>query len=99
MHEATTQEGLHLAIKIQYPGVAASIDSDLDNVATLLRWSRLLPKDLNIDAQLAEAKAQLQLETDYQYEATELENFTRLLADDHDFILPAIYQPLSHLSR
>lgn len=57
VHEATTQEGLHLAIKIQYPGVAASIDSDLDNVATLLRWSRLLPKDLNIDAQLAEAKA------------------------------------------
>ena len=96
VHEAITQQGEHLAIKIQYPGVAASIDSDLDNVATLLRWSRLLPKDLDIDVLLAEAKAQLQLETDYHNEATELQSFTRLLADDNDFILPEIYQPLCH---
>lgn len=96
VHEATTQQGQHLAIKIQHPGVAASIDSDLDNVATLLRWSQLLPKDLDIEALLAEAKTQLQLETNYQYEAEELENFTRLLAGDNDFILPEIYQPLSH---
>ncbi len=90
VHEATTQQGQHLAIKIQYPGVAASIDSDLDNVATLLRWSQLLPKDLDIEALLAEAKTQLQLETNYQYEAEELENFTLLLAGGNDFILPEI---------
>lgn len=96
VHEAITQQGQRLAIKIQYPGVAASIDSDLDNVATLLRWSRLLPKNLDIDALLAEAKAQLQLETDYHYEATELQNFTHFLADDNNFILPEIYASLSH---
>lgn len=96
VHEATTQQGQRLAIKIQYPGVAASINSDLDNVATLLRWSRLLPKDLDIDALLTEAKAQLQMETDYHYEAAELQKFTQLLEKDKNFILPEIYEPLSH---
>lgn len=59
VHEATTQQGEHLAIKIQYPGVAASIDSDLDNVATLLRWSRLLPGDLDIISMLCLQKPKL----------------------------------------
>jgi predicted unusual protein kinase regulating ubiquinone biosynthesis (AarF/ABC1/UbiB family) len=37
VHRATTRDGRELAIKVQYPGVRASIDSDIDNVATLLR--------------------------------------------------------------
>jgi predicted unusual protein kinase regulating ubiquinone biosynthesis (AarF/ABC1/UbiB family) len=32
VHEAETKDGRRLAIKIQYPGIARSIDSDLDNV-------------------------------------------------------------------
>lgn len=48
-----------LAIKIQYPGVRRSIDSDVDNVASLMRLSGVLPKTVNIAPMWAEAKRQL----------------------------------------
>ena len=48
VHRATLPDGRRLAIKVQYPGVAESIDSDVDNVATLLRVSGLLPRGLGI---------------------------------------------------
>jgi Predicted unusual protein kinase len=44
VHRARTRDGQELAIKLQYPGVRRSIDSDVDNVATLLRVSGLLPR-------------------------------------------------------
>lgn len=44
VHFAQRKDGRHLAIKIQYPGVRQSIDSDVDNVASLLRVSGLLPE-------------------------------------------------------
>jgi predicted unusual protein kinase regulating ubiquinone biosynthesis (AarF/ABC1/UbiB family) len=39
VHRARLRDGRDLAIKVQYPGVAQSIDSDVDNVASLLRLS------------------------------------------------------------
>jgi len=50
VHLAQTIDGRHLAIKVQYPGVRQSIDSDIDNVASLLRISGLLPRGLDIEA-------------------------------------------------
>ncbi|WP_416885509.1 ABC1 kinase family protein [Marinospirillum sp.] len=96
VHEAWTTSGRHLAIKVQYPGVVESIDHDLDQVATLLRWSRLLPKDLDITPLLAEAKAQLQQEADYQHEAQQLHQMRQQLAMDPDFLLPELDTDLSH---
>ncbi len=37
VHRAVTPDGRDLAIKVQYPGVRASIDSDVDNMAALMR--------------------------------------------------------------
>jgi len=48
VHRARLPDGRELAIKVQYPGVAESIDADVDNVATLLRLSNLLPASLDI---------------------------------------------------
>jgi predicted unusual protein kinase regulating ubiquinone biosynthesis (AarF/ABC1/UbiB family) len=44
VHRATAADGTQLAIKIQYPGVRAAIDSDLDNAAALIRWSGMMPE-------------------------------------------------------
>ena len=96
VHEAVTKEGQHLAIKVQYPGVVQSIDSDLDNVATLLRWSRMLPENLDISPILEEAKAQLKLETDYRHEAEQLLKFRTLLTASTEFAIPEINAELSH---
>ncbi|MDP3299405.1 MAG: AarF/UbiB family protein, partial [Phenylobacterium sp.] len=56
VHRARLHDGRLLAIKVQYPGVAASIDADVDNVASLLRLSGLLPHGLDIAPLLDKAK-------------------------------------------
>lgn len=50
MHKAVTKDGLEVAMKIQYPGVADSIDSDIDNVKLLLDYTNLIPKGLFLDS-------------------------------------------------
>ncbi len=96
VHRARTGDGQELAIKLQYPGVRRSIDSDVDNVATLLRVSGLLPKGLDLAPLLDEAKRQLHEEADYRREADNLQRFASLLADAGDFVLP---QPVAALTR
>jgi predicted unusual protein kinase regulating ubiquinone biosynthesis (AarF/ABC1/UbiB family) len=89
VHRATTHGGRMLAIKVQYPGVKTSIDADIDNVATLLRISGLLPKELDIAPLLVEAKRQLHEEADYVREAAMMQRYAALLADDGRFLIPA----------
>jgi predicted unusual protein kinase regulating ubiquinone biosynthesis (AarF/ABC1/UbiB family) len=90
VHAAQSQIGRHLAIKIQYPGIGESIDSDVDNVATLLKVSRLLPSGLNLQPLLQEAKRQLQQEADYLCEAEHLGRFAALLEDAPEFRVPGV---------
>jgi ABC1 atypical kinase-like domain len=59
VHRATTLDGRDLALKIQYPGVARSIASDVDNVAALLRLFNLLTLYLDVEGLATEAKRQL----------------------------------------
>ncbi|GAA4034597.1 AarF/ABC1/UbiB kinase family protein [Sphingomonas rosea] len=90
VHRAETLDGRTLAIKVQYPGVAESIDADVDNVAALLRVSGLLPAELDIAPLLAEAKAQLAREADYRREGVQLERYRALLADRPEFVVPTL---------
>jgi predicted unusual protein kinase regulating ubiquinone biosynthesis (AarF/ABC1/UbiB family) len=91
VHRARTLDGRDLAIKLQYPGVAASIDSDLDNVTTLLRLSGMVPRDVDFSPLLDEARRQLHEEADYTREADYLARFGAHLADDPDFRVPALH--------
>lgn len=88
VHRATTRDGRELAIKIQYPGIARSIDSDVDNVAMLLRMSGLLPRGLDVAPLLDEAKRQLREEADYVREAACMQRFATLLQGDNAFVVP-----------
>jgi predicted unusual protein kinase regulating ubiquinone biosynthesis (AarF/ABC1/UbiB family) len=90
VHRARTRDGRDLAIKVQYPGVAQSIEADVDNVATLLRVSGLLPRDLDISPLLAAAKTQLREEADYVREGQQMALFARLLADAPDYVVPTL---------
>lgn len=90
VHRAVTHDGRELAIKIQYPGVSESIASDVDNVATLLRVSNLLPADLDLAPLLAEAKCQLAEEADYRREGEQMRRFGALLADHPGVIVPTL---------
>jgi len=91
VHRATLKDGRMLAIKVQYPGVAKSIDSDVANVGALMRMSGLLPKGFALAPFLDEARKQLHEETDYAREGAQLERFGALLADAPDFVVPDLH--------
>jgi predicted unusual protein kinase regulating ubiquinone biosynthesis (AarF/ABC1/UbiB family) len=95
VHRAQTRDGRDLAIKVQYPGVRHSIDSDVTNVAGLLRLSGLVPKGLDLAPLLDEARKQLHEEADYTREAAQLTRFAALLADAPQFQVPALHADLS----
>lgn len=90
VHQAYHDNGQRLAVKIQYPGVKQSIDSDVNNVATLLRISGLLPAGVDYQGLLAEAKQQLQMEADYLREADFILRYRSLLAGEADYCLPEV---------
>lgn len=91
VHRAKLKDGRDLAIKVQYPGIAKSIDSDVSNVGALIRMSGLLPSGLDLAPYLAEARRQLHEETDYLLEASHLEAFRAALAADPRFRLPEVH--------
>lgn len=94
VHRAVLPDGRVLAIKVQYPGIAKSIDADVDNVASLLRMTGLMPATLDITPLLAEAKRQLHEEADYVREAEMMRRYHALLADDPTFLVPQPHDPL-----
>ena len=94
VHRAVTRDGRDLAIKVQYPGVRASIDSDVDNMATLLRLPGVLPRGMDLAPLMAEAKRQLHAEADYAAEAEHLGRFGALLAGSDSFALPELQADL-----
>ena len=95
VHRAMTRDGRDLAIKVQYPGVRDSIDSDVDNVSSLIRLARLAPPGLDLAPLLAEAKRQLHEEADYRREAAQMARFSQLLGEDEVFETPAPQEDLS----
>lgn len=95
VHRATLPDGQVLAIKVQYPGIRDSIDADIDNVATLLRISNLLPPSLDLSPLLAEAKRQLAEEADYLREGEQMRAYGERLADDPRYLVPALHPDLT----
>ncbi|WP_036228860.1 ABC1 kinase family protein [Marinobacterium jannaschii] len=94
VHEAC-KDGRHLAIKVQYPGIRKSIDSDVDNVAALFGLFRLIPGEFDLAPLLKEAKQQLHQEADYRAEAVNIAEYNRFIGDDSGFELPTVDSSLT----
>ena len=95
VHRAQTRDGRDVAVKVQYPGIRDSIDSDIRNLTSLMRMSGLVPRGLEMGPLLEEARIQLHEEADYAKEAGHMQRFATLLADDPTCIVPEFYEDLS----
>ena len=95
VHKAMTRDGEELAIKVQYPGVAKSIDSDVDNVMTLLKVAGFAPPELEIEKLLAVAKQQLHEEADYAREGEQMELYRKMLEGEQGFVVPRLNEGLT----
>ena len=95
VHYAETRDGRALALKVQYPGVARSIESDVDNLATAFRLARILPGDFDVSGVVEETKRQLRQESDYLAEAEHLRTYAALMADDPGWVVPGVHNDLT----
>ncbi|KAM4069961.1 hypothetical protein ACB094_12G129200 [Castanea mollissima] len=95
VHGAVTKDGMQVAMKIQYPGVANSIDSDIENVRLLLDYTNLIPKGLYLDSAMKVAKEELSRECDYELEAANQNRFRNLLSGSEGFYVPLVVDSLS----
>ncbi|KAF9595233.1 hypothetical protein IFM89_038087 [Coptis chinensis] len=90
VHRAVTRDGFQVAMKIQYPGVADSIRSDIKNVKLLLDYTNLLPKGLYLDSAMKVAEEELARECDYELEASNQKRFYDLLSNTEGFYVPIV---------
>ncbi|CAL8284094.1 unnamed protein product [Lota lota] len=95
VHLARLRDGRQVAMKIQYPGVAQSIDSDVNNIMTVLSLSNALPEGLFPEHLIEVMSRELALECDYVREAECARTFQALLRDDPFFYVPDVVPELS----
>ncbi|MFT5717486.1 MAG: putative unusual protein kinase regulating ubiquinone biosynthesis (AarF/ABC1/UbiB family) [Oleiphilaceae bacterium] len=96
VHRAVLHSGREVVVKVQYPGVDRSCDSDLKQLRLTLKLGGLIkmPKE-SVDALFEEIKARLHEELDYMQEARNLDRF-RVFHKQHDFIIvPEVINELS----
>ncbi|XP_058530603.1 atypical kinase COQ8B, mitochondrial isoform X1 [Ochotona princeps] len=94
VHQGVLRDGTEVAVKIQYPGVAQSIQSDVQNLLAVLKMSVALPEGLFAEQSLQALQQELAWECDYRREAACAQNFRRLLAGDPFFRVPAVVEEL-----
>lgn len=95
VHEARLHDGRQVAVKIQYPGVDTSIDSDIKALTSLLRVWDFLPKGLYIENLIKSARHDLALEVDYLNEAKQSKKFRDLVGQQRGLVVPQVIEDLS----
>ena len=95
VHRATTVEGDDVAVKIQYPGIAEAVETDLRNATVLLPLVKRLAPGLDAAALAAEMRERIGEELDYELEAQNQRRIERLMRG-HPFIrVPRVHTDLS----
>lgn len=96
VHRATLLDGRKVAVKIQYPGVAEALESDMRNAGVLVRLAKAIAPGLDAKSVAEELKERVLEELDYEYEAQNQRAFSRGYRGH-----PFIYVPdvITRLSR
>jgi predicted unusual protein kinase regulating ubiquinone biosynthesis (AarF/ABC1/UbiB family) len=95
VHRATTLDGDDVVVKIQYPGVAEAVETDLRNAMLLLPLVKRLAPTLDAKALASELRERIVEELDYELEAQNQRRIERLRRG-HPFVsVPAVRTDLS----
>jgi len=95
VHRATLPDGRPVAVKVQYPGIADALESDMANAGIIVRLAKALAPGLDAKAVAGEIRERVLEELDYEYEAQNQRAFARAY-DGHPFIyVPKVHSALS----
>ncbi|XP_068172727.1 atypical kinase COQ8B, mitochondrial isoform X2 [Antennarius striatus] len=95
VHHGVLKDGREVAMKVQYPGVAESIRSDINNLMSILKMSFALPEGLFADSSLEVIQREMAWECDYRREAACAKKFRSLLEGSDFFEVPEVIDELS----
>src|SRR5262249_19976027 len=95
VHRARLKSGENVAVKIQYPGIARAIDSDLRSISALMLPLRLGKDWDSIKKQFDEIHAMLTLEADYEHEAANMREARELFQPEDGIIVPRVHDNYS----
>ena len=91
VHRATRKsDGLELVLKIQYPGVADAIDSDMSLFKNMLKLTRMVPQTREFDQWFDEVREMMHREVNYEVEAATTRRFAQRLKEDPRYGVPQI---------
>lgn len=90
VHRAVWGDGRPVAVKVQYPGAAKALISDLNQVSRVARVSTAWIPGLDIVPILDELKGRMAEELDYQLEGWSTEQMADAFADDPEVVVPGV---------
>jgi predicted unusual protein kinase regulating ubiquinone biosynthesis (AarF/ABC1/UbiB family) len=96
VYRATLLDGREVAVKVQYPGVAAAVRADIQNLDMIMRLFKRMTPGLDVKALASEIRERIEEELDYELEAQNQRALARIFRG-HPFI--AVPQVISELSR
>jgi predicted unusual protein kinase regulating ubiquinone biosynthesis (AarF/ABC1/UbiB family) len=95
VHRAVTLDGDEVAVKLQYPGVAEAVESDLRNLSMLLPLVKRLAPGLDVKALYGELRERIAEELDYEIEAQNHRAVARAHRGHPHVHVPAVHTGLS----
>jgi predicted unusual protein kinase regulating ubiquinone biosynthesis (AarF/ABC1/UbiB family) len=95
VYRATLHDGRDVAVKVQYPGVAAAVRADMQNLGMILRLMKRIAPGLDVKSTAEEIRSRIGEELDYELEATNQRALARVFRR-HPFIhVPEVVNSLT----
>jgi predicted unusual protein kinase regulating ubiquinone biosynthesis (AarF/ABC1/UbiB family) len=95
VYRAALHDGREVAVKVQYPGVAEAVETDLRNAAVLLPLVKRLAPGLDAKAILGELRDRIGEELDYELEAQHHRRVARAFRGHPYILVPEVVTSMS----
>ncbi len=91
VHRARSKDGHDVAVKVQYPGIDRVIETDLRNIAILVRILARIEKNFDFRILVQEINRNIPRELDFVLEGHSAERVARDLSHRDDIIIPKVH--------
>jgi predicted unusual protein kinase regulating ubiquinone biosynthesis (AarF/ABC1/UbiB family) len=95
VYRATLHGGREVAVKVQYPGVAAAVRADLQNLEMIMRLLKRMTPGMDVKAIAEEIRERIGEELDYELEASNQRSLARIFAGHPFIFVPDVVSSLS----